>query len=763
MSHFKVFNIFAIFAIFAIFGLCLIAGVANAQTPATGDLQGRVVTPAGVPVAAASLHLVDLHLRTESDAQGHFQFLQLAPGSYLLEVESLQEGKAVLRATVQAGSVSELEVVVALVRHEDEIVVTASGDARSQLELAQPTTVLSGEDLSFRLRSSLGETLAQEPGVAATSFGAGASRPVIRGMGGDRVRMLQGGLGVGDASSISPDHAVAIEPAFAERIEVLHGPSTLLYGSSAIGGVVNVIDSTIPEDAPTQALSGFVELRGGTAAEEKSAVAGLDGGSARWAWHLEGLRRETGDYDIPGFAEVAGPGREEHGTLSNSDISTSSIGLGVTHFFKSPGFLGISVSDFTSDYGIPGAAHAHEDGHEEDSEEQLRIDLQRRRYDLRSEIPRSMGPFRGLKLRLGVVDYEHAELEGAAGEVGTTFFNDSREGRLELILKPRGALSGSLGLQLDERDLEAVGDEAFIPPTEVHSWAAFAFQELDRGAIKLQFGGRFERQTADTQAAELRDRSFSGVSASLGLVWLPDDVYSLGFSLARSLKTPSAEELYSDGAHFATQSFERGNDTLGEESSLGLDVSLRKKTGRLTGVLNFYFNRFADYIFPAFTGEEEDGLPVVRVRQEDAKFVGAELKTRLGLWERASADDHLDLTLIGDVVRAELRDSGDPLPRIPPLRLGMGLHYHNLRWHTYAEVQWTDDQDRIAAHETSTAGSTVVNAGLSYRLFHREQVYDFLLRGQNLTDEEVRNHVSFLKDRVPLPGRDISVALRLAF
>lgn len=712
----------------------------TAQDP--GAIAGRVVTAAGEPAPGAAVSLVDLRRRTHAGADARFELAGVPPGSYLVQAVSRRHGSGQARIEVAPGATVEVEIRLELSSQVDEIVVTAGGEARSRLDLAQPVSVLGGEELGLRLAPTLGETLAQEPGVSSTYFGPGASRPVIRGLGGDRVRVLQEGIGTNDASSTSADHAVSVDAGVAERIEVLRGPATLLYGSSAIGGVVNVIDGAIPEYATDDALSGSLELRGGTAADERSGSLGLDGGHGRWAWHVSGLRRVTGDLAVPG------------GTVANSDVETASASAGASHFFGDRGFLGIAVSGFDSEYGLPGG-HGEEDEHDD---EDVRIDLEQRRLDLKGRVSAPFGAFDALKVRFGAGDYRHVELEG--GEIGTSFFNDEWEGRLELVQRQRGSWRGSLGLQARHRDFVAIGEEAFVPASKTRSWAVFAFEEWELGRLTFQLGGRFESQELDPEGA-LPDRGFDGVSASAGLVWKVDDGHSVAVSLARSTKLPNAEELYSDGPHVATRTFEIGDPGLDQETSLGLDVSLRRQSGRFTGELTFFVTRFDDFIFQTFTGGEEDGLPVVRYVQDDAVLAGAELESRFELWHGGSS--HLDLQLFGDYVEAELRATGEPLPRMPPLRYGAGLHYHGDRLHGMLEVRRTDGQDRLAAHETATAGFTFVNASVSYRTFRGSKIYDLLLRGRNLTDEEGRNHVSFLKDEVPLPGRDVSLAVRLWF
>lgn len=751
----------------------------------TGVLTGKVVTADGVAVPGAEVRVTELRRRAVTGEDGSFRFEALPPGDYLLEATSPRLGAAVDRVRVTAGGTAEITLALDLAVHQEEILVTASPDARSQSEVAQPTSVLAGEELMLQMQPTLGETLNQEPGVTSTFFGVGASRPVIRGLGGDRIRVLESGIGSGDASTTSPDHAVSVDPLAAEQIEVLRGPATLLYGSSAVGGVVNVIDNRVPDSLPGAPIGGSVELRGGTVADERGGAASLDGAlGSRFAWHVDLLKRETDDYEIPGFAESAalraeeGEEGEEHeqvrGLAENSATDTESGTVGLS-WIGDHAFFGLATGRYNSLYGIPGGhshGHEHEEGeeeeeeHEEEEEAPVRVDLEQRRWDLRGGVTQPFGIFRGVNLRFGSTDYEHRELEG--DEVGTRFLSDSWEGRLELLQKRHGALTGSFGLQAQSRDFEAIGEEAFVPPTQTDNWALFTFQEIERGPWRFQFGGRFERQDvtadlpSDPDAVEgPDDRSFDGLSGSAGLVWQSGEDYSLGLSLARSTKLPNAEELFSNGPHLATNAFEIGDPGLDPETSLSADLTLRKTSGPFTGELNLFLNRFDDFIFESATGEEEDGLPVFRYTQRDAEFRGAELS---GLYELIHAEPyHVDLELGVDYVRAELRDTGDPLPRIPPLRYRLGLHYRGEKLHGLIEGQRVEEQDRVAALERPTEGYTLLNASVGYRFFAADMVYDVLLRGTNLTDEEARNHVSFLKDLVPLPGRDVNLALRLTF
>jgi iron complex outermembrane recepter protein len=759
-------------ALFILYGLAGLAAEAQTAVPAAGTIAGRVVSADGTPVAGAEVRVAGIRRRATSGEDGSFRFDSLPPGDYLLEASSSRLGTAVDRIRVAAGAVTDATLILDLAQHQEEIVVTASPDARGQGEIAQPTSVLTGDELMAEMQPTLGETLSHQPGVTSTFFGPGASRPVIRGLGGDRIRILEGGLGTGDASTTSPDHAVSIDPLSAERIEVLRGPATLLYGSSAVGGVVNVIDHRVPETLSGERFSGTVELRGGTVADERGGAADLDGSLGRFAWHVDFLKRETDDYEIPGFAESKalrdeeGEEGEEHeqaqGVAENSATDTEAGAVGFS-WIGEDGFLGLAVRQHDSLYGIPGGHEHHEEEgeeEEEEEEERIRVDLEQQRWDLRGGVTRPFGIFRGANLRFGTTEYEHRELEGE--EIGTRFFNDSWEGRIELPQRTFGLLTGSVGFQALSRDFEAIGEEAFVPPTRTDSWAVFTFQEIVQGPWRLQLGGRFETQDVTAKGEDAADRSFDGLSGSAGLVWQPEGHgYSIGLSLARSTKLPNAEELFSNGPHLATNAFEIGDPDLEPETSLGLDLAFRKTDGPFTGEINLFINRFDDFIFESFTGEEEDGLTVFRYIQRDAELRGAEIS---GVYELFHDEPyHVDVEFGADYVRAELRETGDPLPRIPPLRYRLGFHYRGEKIQGLLEGERVEEQDRVASFERPTEEYTLLNATVSYRFFADDMVYDVLLRGRNLTDQEARNHVSFLKDLVPLPGRDVSLAVRLMF
>lgn len=762
--------------------ILLPAAFAPADQPAadpaeTGTITGRVINLEGEPVGGATVTLPKINRQVTADGEGVFRLESVPAGRYVLEASGVTGGLGNAEADVTPGGTVTADIrldIHGFHTFHQTVVVSASVDPRQQEDVAQATTVLTGDELALRAQPTLGETLAMEPGVSSTGFAPGASRPVIRGFTGERVRILQNGLGTGDVSETGNDHAVAVDPRAAEQIEVIRGPAALLYGGAAVGGVVNVVDNSIPQYRFDDAFTGRVDLGLGSVADERSGAVNLEGSGGDWAWHVDALSRRTGDYAIPGYAEAGhgghegedhddeGEEEESYGVLENSDVETSRFAAGLSRFFGDDGFVGISWSGYDTEFGVPGHGHHEEEGedeHEVHGEEAVRSDLRQRRVDLHGGVTRRFGWFDGARFRLGFFDYEHRELEGE--ETGSQFNNDGWEGRLEFSQRRRGSWGGSFGLQLQSLDFDAAGEEAFIPPTQSDSWALFAVEEFDLGAIDWQLGARYE--VLDHRAVEdtALDRDFGGISGALGLVWNAGEPWSVAASLTRSAKLPAPSELYADGFHPAAGVYEVGNPDLEEETGLGADLSLRLELSRLHGVATVFYNRIDDFIYPMFTGEEEEGVEVVQYTQDDSTFHGGELRAGIQLHEWGSR--HLDLDLGADYVRAELRETNEPLPRIPPFRWLAGLRYHDDRWQGSLEVRRVDEQDRIAAEETVTPGYTMLNASVGYRFLVGAQVFDLLLRGTNLTDEEARNHISFNKDLVPLAGRDIGLSLRVLF
>ena len=750
-----------------------------AGTEGSAALVGTVQAPGGIVVSDATVQVTELHREVPADETGAFRIEGLPPGEYLIQITSPRWGQAVRRLEIEGETRLDVELNLAL--HHESVVVTARTNARSLNELTQPVTVLSGQDLRIRDDATIGETLAQQPGVSSTGYAPGSSRPVIRGLEGSRIRVLESGIGSLDVSDTSPDHAVSLDPMGVEQVEVVRGPATLLYGSNAVGGVVNVLTDRIPTVKGDRPARGSVDLFGGSVADYWGGRAGVNAGRGLVQVHADFMKRKTKDYSIPGYAwseavrhaeddlhdtdeGVASP----FGVLPNSDLDSQGGSVGLS-LVGSRGFAGASFAGYDANFGIPPGGHAHEEEHvgeDHEGEEghehgNVRSDLKQRRFDLDSELHDPLAGFRVAKLRFGVADYTHAEIEG--GEIGTQFFNNAWEGRLEMVHEPWGIAAGSFGVQVGHRDLEAVGAEAFMPPTRTNTWGVFGFEDLGGGPWKLQLGARFENQRVEAfgDDPESLERAHSGFTASAGTTWTGDSGWGLGLTLTRADRLPTASELFADGPHIATRTYEIGDPDLDNETSWGLDASFGKRDGHATGEVSGFVNAFDGYIYERFTGGVEDGLFVVEFTQADALFYGFELQGMTDIVHRGS--QHLDLELVADYVRAELRDPGTPVPRIPPFGWRAALHYRDVRWTGLLEVRGRAEQTRTAELELPTKGYTLLNASVGYRLFAGRTVYELMLVGKNLTNSEARNHSSFTKEFVPLPGRDLRLALHVNF
>lgn len=646
------------------------------------------------------------------------------------------------------------------------ITVSASALAVGRDAMSTPASVLTGDELVTQRAATLGETLAREPGISATQFGAGASRPIIRGMDGARVKLLSDGTEVMDASTISPDHAVAVEPMLSEAIEVLRGPSALAYGGGAIGGVVNVLDRRIPTAIPERGIEGSVELRGNTAAREGAGAFELTAGAGNFAIHAEGVVRDARDYRV-------GRGWDGGNRVDGSYNHTETGSLGAS-WIGERGYLGIAWTRQQNEYGLPGHGGEPEDcqldgarldcgshdEHEEEEEDEDAGDLpyvklDSERWDLRGEVLEPLAGIASLRLRASKTDYSHDEIED--GVVATRFRSRGNDGRLELEHQPVGGLRGVIGLQTLRRDFSATGEESYVQPTLTRRHGLFAIEEYSTGDWRFEAGLRREWQHIDVDSAA-RDRSHRGNSMSVGAVWNFAPQYAAGLSLSRAQRLPTAEELYADGLHLATRTFERGNADLKAETSRNLDLSLKKLAGPTTFAVSAYHNRVADFIY-AHTLDALDGLQLVEYAQRDAIFTGIEGEIRQQL------DRAFGLTLFGDYVRARLASgNGDrDLPRIPAHRIGLRLDANWQGWRGEAELYRVGRQRQLAEFETSTPGHNMLNLGVSYAGRIESVPYLFYVKAANLTDELAYSHTSFIKDAAPLMGRNLTMGVKLTF
>jgi iron complex outermembrane receptor protein len=655
--------------------------------------------------------------------------------------------------------------------HNEDIVIT--GQRSNREDVLSGTSTVSGAELVREMRPTIGETLARQPGVSATSFGPNASRPILRGFQGERVRILTDGIGSLDVSNTSVDHAVAVNPLTAERIEVLRGPSALLFGSSAIGGVVNVIDARIPRRIPDDAVHVAGILTYGTAANERSGNATVDVPVAgHFVFHADGNYSKTDDLRVGGFflspalraQALASPDPDIRalaglrGRLPNSAGRTSDLAAGLA-WIDGQNNVGFSVNRLDSLYGIPirfsldPAVEA----------EAPRIDLKQTRVDGRAEFDLGSGFLDLVRMRGGYSDYRHSELD-ETGAVGTTFFNQGYEGRLEVVQSNRGGWGGGFGAQYYHRHLDTVGEEKSLPVNTTGQLGLFALQTYSKGIINAEAGVRYERQRVDADADPVignpdLTRSFNAYSASAGASVGPK-TFRIGLNLSHTERAPSAEELYVNGPHPGTQAFEVGDPTMSKEKSNGVELTLRSTGDGFTVGASAYRMWFDDYIYQQATGAIEDDLPVFDYRQAKARYLGFEVDGSVRVAEIGGVT--LNADALADYVKATIETVG-PAPRIPPFRVLAGIEAQSDRLSGRLEAERTARQDRLAAFETPTQGFTLVNASIVFKPLKGNEATSLTLSANNIFDVDARRHASFLKDFAPLAGRDIRLTAHLSF
>ena len=653
-----------------------------------------------------------------------------------------------------------------------DIVVTALR-ANAQADILQGVSVVTGDELTRSLRATIGETLTRQAGVSATSFGPNASRPVLRGFQGERVRVLADGIGSFDVSNTSVDHAVVINPLTADRIEVLRGPTALLFGSSAIGGVVNVISSRIPRSVPDEPVHFDAIATYGSAADERTIGSRADIRlNDKLVIHLDGSYAKSGNLDTGGFiltpairaaaAASSDPDIQDladlRGKLPNSAGRTWEVAGGLA-WVGANSNAGVSVSRYDSIYGVP-VRYSTDPAIEA---EEVRLDFRQTRVDARYEYNLTAGFLETVRFRGGYADYRHDELEDT-GDIATTFFANGGEGRLEFVQRDRNGWAGGFGAQGLSRTINIVGEEKFLPRARTEQLGLFTVQSLDRGPIRAEAGGRveFTKQKADADAflgnAAL-SRSFTTVSGSLGASYELTTGWHAGLNLSYTERAPAAEELFSNGPHAGTQAFEVGDPTFSKEKSKSLEATLRGKGDGYSVSASFYYSKFNGFLYELPTGLIEDDLPVFEYNQSRARHYGAEFDASVRL--ATVGKFTLNLDSVADFTRATIRGIG-PVPRIPAARVLGALEAQSDKLDARVELERVSGQKRVAAFETTTPGYTMTNASLAWRPWGKDKQISFTLSANNIFDVVARRHASFLKDFAPLPGRDIRVSVRLA-
>ena len=661
----------------------------------------------------------------------------------------------------------------------DEIVVTGSGLKQATTKSAKPVVVLSGDALRTKIGQTIGETLQNEPGITSQSFGSGVGTPVIRGQSGPRVKVMQNSLGNNDLSSLSPDHANGVDPIIAERVEVLRGPSTLLYGAGAIGGIVNVIDNRIPEQVPDKIVGGAGEQRFDSATNESAGAFKLEGGKKNVAYHVDGFYRDQDNTHIdgtaidetavrihdPSFKSIPSGGLQNSvGVINNTQARTRGGSIGLSSIGKM-GLVGVAVNSLEKKYGIP------PDGH---GEPPVTVDLNQTKYDFKAQLNKSFAWVEALRMKFGYTDYKHVELDGNIA--GTTFLNESLESRLELEHKPIGIIKGVSGFQSTHSQFTGLGEEGqIVPKTDIDSFALFAVESFTMGHVTYDFGVRAE---GFNMAPENRKSvSYKPVSGSASALWKISEQHQISLGYTHSQRAPQIQELFTDGFHHATRSYELGNADLNKEIANNLDLGYRFNGNWMTAEINLFHNWVNDYIYQQRSSSllfnAEDSLfvppdaicnecfPVLNTQQTNAVFKGFEAQTVIPLMENRYGA--FDLTLFGDYTRGTFANGSD-VPRMPPLRYGFQIAYEKGDFSSNLRLTHAEAQTHAGANETSTASYLLLNLGAQYNLasFHDSEVMIFA-KGKNLLNETIRNSTSYLRNFAPEPGRSVEVGIRISY
>ncbi|MCZ8280894.1 MAG: TonB-dependent receptor [Aquidulcibacter sp.] len=630
-------------------------------------------------------------------------------------------------------------------RPVETIVVTASSLGDPSDAISQGVAVINrGEALQASISGGIGETLAGIPGVRSTFYGVNASRPIVRGLGEDRIRLVLNGLQGIDASTISPDHAPAIDGLDAEGIEVLKGPAALRYGGNAVGGVVNVVDGRLPTKLPEKPFAGEIFLAGSTAEDAGTAAFKLVGTRGNGVLRVDGFRRESQDYKVPGFSQTAAlravTGDDTEGTAFNTRGEIWALGGSVARITDRTS-LALATRQTKSNYGIPG--------------EEAFIELSQTRYDFQASI-KDLGFLDTLTFSITTGDYSHSEIE-FDGAIGTVFTNKGYEGRLEARHRSIGDLDGVFGLQFAANDFAAEGDEAFILPVTIETVGAFWVERFNQENWGAEVGARYEQRDYSGLAGA---RTFDLGSFSASAFLKPVDGLRLSLNAGYTERAPTEVELFADGPHAATQAFEIGDADLKTETAISLEGVARWQIGGATVDLNVWRSSFDGFIAFNPTNQIEDDLPVFLVSQKDATLGGAELHVTWPLGQVAG------WSVVGDGGMDTVRgsyDGGGAIARMPPAMVTLGLEAKSPQMRVRAEVQSIAEQTRSAAFETKTAGSTALNALWSWRPVQSNDRIELTFEGRNLTNEDIREHTSFLKDYLPKPGRSIRVSLKGSF
>jgi len=718
--------------------LLIISFAAAALAQNAGSIRGTVrLGTENTVLHQASVQLVELKRTTTTDEVGHYEFANIPPGKYTVVVhqEGFSDGKKTVEVTAGSSATADFSLQIAGLK--EEVTVTGSGTAESTFEAIATVSTMDATQLTTRAAVGLGDVLQDEAGVAKRSGSAGSSRPVIRGFDGDRVKVASDGVGVGSLASQSRDHAEPVDTMAVERIEVVKGPATLLYGSNAIGGVVNAISGH--DEGAHPGFRGYFSGVAGTTNSQAGTSAGLEYGRQNWMFWLNGGGQRTGDYKAGG----------DFGTVHNSfaNNQTGQVGFG---YFAKKAWATANYSYYHSRYGVP------LDFRETDPEER---NLRVYRGDLKFNFGYNDAelPLTSVKFTVDLSNYRHQELEEDI--VGTTFRNKVNSVRGIFEQKNAGNFTGRFGFETYRRNFSTIGDEVLVDgPVKHNNFAFFGLEEAKLERVTFQFGGRIERNSYDPQNSALPDRQFTGFSGAIGT---KVNLWSGGLFVANfqhGFRAPALDELYNNGPHDGSLLFEVGNSNMRPETNNGIDLSLRHQTSRFKGEANFYYYKFKNFVFLAPTGQFNagSGLEIAHYLQGDSRFVGTELSGDI------TANKWLNVVTGMDYVNAQL-DSGQPLPRIPPLRARFGLDFHHGDFSVKPEFVAVGRQDRIFTNETPTAGYGTFNVVGTYIIPTKHAAHVFSVNAFNLNNKLYYNHISFIKEIQPEIGRGVRFSYTVRF
>jgi iron complex outermembrane receptor protein len=724
-----------------LFLLVVVAAPGLAAAQQTGVITGTVTNAqTGDPVAnaAVSIESPTFTRTVRTDSAGKYRIADVPAGAYHVVIRLNQFLPARMEITVKAGEQSSDTQLVPELHFSEVTSVTPEG--KSQFESFQATNVLGGQELTKELQPTLGATLENEPGIALRSFGPGPARPVIRGLDGDRVLIVQDGLRMGDLSSQSGDHGVNVDPAGASSIEVVRGPATLLYGANAIGGLVNVVTNDIPR-APVTRPTGSVTLDTLSAAPGGGGAGDVTVGSGKFAAHVAASGRRSQDFKTP------------EGDIPNSFSRSGAVNFGAG-YTSDRGYLGASYAYDRTHYGIPFVEAG-----------ETNLNPRRQNFTVRGETRNMGGFFDGVRGSFGVRRYKHDELDGE--EVATSFINNTTE--LEILghHKRLGTMKGSIGASFLTRNFSAEGEEALSPEVDQRGAAFYVYEEVAATShVQFQFGGRVEHAKFEPVTDEPA-RDFNNFSGSVGLLFLPTDQVTVAFSLAQASRNPALEELYFHGPHPGNNAIENGNPDLESEHATGFEASVRWRGSVAAGEVTFFVNRINNFIFRQFTGEvdEEEGLAVTEFDQADGRIAGLESHVDVKVAPIVWVEGGLDY------VRGELTELDTPMPRMPPLRGRAGVRLQKNAFQAGVDGIFAAKQDRIYAlgfggvtvGETETEGYNLMKLFASYSFGGNRTVNTITARLDNATDKLYHNHLNYLKDLAPEMGRNFSLVYNVKF